>query len=42
MLSYCLKCREKTVGKNPDIIKTKNEGPFFYQTVPCVLVKNKD
>ena len=24
MLSYCLKCRENTESKNPEIVKTKN------------------
>ena len=24
MLSYCLKCRENTEGKNPGVVKTKN------------------
>ena len=45
MLSYRLKCREKSESKNPEVWKKKKnpkktEEECFYENVQCVIVKN--
>ena len=42
MLSYPLKCRKNTEGKNKKFVKTKNGKISFYQNVPCAIVNNKN
>ena len=42
MLSYCLKCRKNRENKNPKVVRTKNERKCFYQTVKCVIIKNRN
>ena len=39
MLSYCLKCRKGTEGKNSNVARTKNGRTMFYQNVQSVIVK---
>ena len=29
MLSFCLKCRQNTQSKNPEVVKTKNRGTIL-------------
>ena len=39
LLSYCLKCRKNTEGKNSNVLRTKNGRIMLYQIVWCVMVK---
>ena len=42
MFSYCLKFRKNIKGKNPRVVKTKNENQYFYRIVQCMIVKYQD
>ena len=42
MLFYCLKCRNDTENKNPEITKIKNEEIIIMYSVQYVAVKNQN
>ena len=42
MLSYCLKCRKNTESKIQKLQGKNTEEQYFYQNVPCVIVKNQN
>ena len=41
MLLYCLKCRENTGGKNPKIVKSKNERIMLLSNCALYCVTGK-